>query len=153
MDIRITFDEVCYTNDDKLFIRVQNLKINEYELGTQEISVLDKISAVILEEYQPKMYYELDEDWTLSDNELFTKIQSLVQEYIDKPAKDLNYENGFYLASYCDSTIEKFKNEARKFVEFRDACWTICYGLLGKYENGEIRRPLSSEVLELLPEY
>ena len=99
------------------------------------------------------MYYELDEDWTLSDNELFTKIQSLVQEYIDKPAKDLNYENGFYLASYYNSTIEKFKNEARKFVEFRDACWTICYGLLGKYENGEIRRPLSSEVLELLPEY
>ena len=30
---------------------------------------------------------------------------------------------------------EKFKNEARKFVEFRDACWTICYDLLGKYEN------------------
>ena len=150
MDIRITFDEVCYTNDDKLFIRVQNLKINEYELGTQEISVLDKISAVILEEYQPKMYYELDEDWSKTDDEIFKEIQNAVQRILDDKAQSMNYDDGFTLASYYDSTIPKFKQEAMEFVEYRDKCWSKCYEMLNDYTSGKIRRPLVSEVIEIL---
>lgn len=148
MKINITYDDVYFTDDTKIFIKVKNLKINEDLLGDKTLSAAESpIGKLIPCE---KMWYELDPDWQLTDEELFLKIQTVVQNYIDQYAINLNYDNGFALAGYYDSTNEKFANEAKEFIKFRDMCWTTCYDFLNKYKKGEIRRPLTIEVLSAI---
>lgn len=145
MKINITYDDAYFTDDTKIFIAVKNLKINEDLLGDKTLSVVESPIAKLIP--CEKMYYELDPDWQLSDEEIFIKIQNLVQNYIDQYAQKMHYDNGFALAGYYDSTNEKFANEAKEFIKFRDMCWTTCYDLLNRYKAGEMRRPLPSEVL------
>ena len=148
MDIRISFDDVYYKDDDRFTICIKNLVINGDNLGYKEINVNEPLGKEIEKSVDNiKMYYELDPDWNLTDAETILKIQELVQVVIDRYAQKLNYDDGVSLAGYYDSTNKKFADEAKEFIKFRDNCWTLCYDFLNKYESGEIRRPLPSEVL------
>lgn len=148
MDIRINFDDVYYKDDDKFIICIKNLTINGDNLGDKEINVNEPLGKEIEKSVKNiKMYYELDPDWNLTDAETILKIQELVQTIIDQYAQKLNYDNGVSLVGYYDSTNKKFADESKEFIKFRDNCWTLCYDFLNKYERGEIRRPLPSEVL------
>jgi hypothetical protein len=88
-----------------------------------------------------------------STPQVIKEIQDLVQTYIDGIAKEKSYENGFALANYAESTNETFRNEALKFIPFRDKCWVTCYEILAKYENGEIDRPEPEDIFDYLPRF
>lgn len=80
-----------------------------------------------------------------------TEIQIAVQNLLDSKAKEKLYDNGFAIASYATSTVEKFRNEASSFIAWRDACWTKCYEILALFQNGEIPMPTVEEVMLQLP--
>ena len=150
MDIRITYDDAYYKDDDKFIICIKNLSINDDNLGDKEIAANEPLGKCIEENADIKMYYELDPDWLLSDDATIKKIQDLVQALLDGYAHKMYYDNGFALAGYYDSSNTKFAAEAKAFVEFRDKCWTICYDFLNRYTSGEIRKPLPAEVLNTI---
>lgn len=70
---------------------------------------------------------------------------------LDSKAREKLYDNGFAIVSYTNSTVENFRNEARAFIAWRDACWAKCYEILAQYQSGEIERPDSVYVLNKLP--
>lgn len=86
-----------------------------------------------------------------TDAEVIKEIQDIVQDILDEKAHEKNYDNGFALASYSDSTNETFREEAARFIEWRDQCWLLCYDLLDKYQKGEIYRPEPEDLYDLIP--
>ena len=80
-----------------------------------------------------------------------TEIQSAVQNLLDAKAQEKNYENGFAIASYANSTDTIFHDEANRFIAWRDACWRECYNILSQFQSGEIEMPTVEYVLERLP--
>ena len=87
----------------------------------------------------------------LTDEMVYDIIRDNVQLMLDRKAQEKNYDNGFALSTYSNSTIPTFKEEAKKYIEWRDQCWMICYGLLDKYQSGEIERPTVDDVMNQMP--
>lgn len=87
----------------------------------------------------------------LSDEMVYDIIRDNVQLMLDRKAQEKNYDNGFALSTYSNSTIPTFKEEAKKYIEWRDKCWMVCYGLLDKYQRGEIERPTVDDVMNQMP--
>ena len=61
------------------------------------------------------------------------------------------YDNGFAIASYAASTNETFRDEAQRFIAWRDGVWSKCYEILADFESGEIEMPTVDYVMERLP--
>ena len=80
-----------------------------------------------------------------------TEIQLAVQNLLDSKAREKNYDNGFAIASYANSTDAIFHDEANRFIAWRDACWRECYNILAQFQSGEIEMPTVEYVLERLP--
>lgn len=80
-----------------------------------------------------------------------SEIQSAVQNLLDSKAQEKNYDNGFAIASYANSTDTIFHDEANRFIVWRDQCWRECYNILAQFQSGEIEMPTVEYVLERLP--
>ena len=79
------------------------------------------------------------------------EIQSAVQNLLDSKAQEKNYDNGFAIASYANSTDTIFHEEANRFIVWRDQCWRECYDILAQFQSGELEMPTVEYVLERLP--
>ena len=79
------------------------------------------------------------------------EIQIAVQTLLDGKAKEKMYDNGFAIASYAASTNETFRDEAQRFIAWRDGVWSKCYEILADFESGEIEMPSVDYVMERLP--
>ena len=79
------------------------------------------------------------------------EIQIAVQNLLDGKAKEKMYDNGFAIASYAASTNETFRDEAQRFIAWRDGVWSKCYEILADFETGEIEMPSVDYVMERLP--
>lgn len=75
-------------------------------------------------------------------------LTDFVQRLLDSKANEKNYDSGVTCASYSNSTNEKFKTEANKFIAWRDSVWTTCYEVLAKVEVGE---KYSSSWVDIIP--
>lgn len=80
-----------------------------------------------------------------------TAIQLAVQNMLDSKAQEKNYDNGFAVASYANSTDTIFHEEANRFIAWRDQCWRECYNILAQFQSGKIEMPTVEYVLERLP--
>lgn len=79
------------------------------------------------------------------------EIKVNVQNVLDAKAKELEYDNGFTLATYATSTKERYRNQANQFITWRDDVWDKCYEILNAFKAGEIEMPTIEYVLERLP--
>ena len=80
-----------------------------------------------------------------------SEIQVAVQNLLDSKAREKNYDNGFAIASYANSTDVIFHEEANRFIAWRDTCWRKCYNILAQFQSGEIEMPTVEYVLNRLP--
>lgn len=86
-----------------------------------------------------------------TDEEVKNTIVVVVQELLDSTAQSRGYDNGFTCASYYNSSISTFRDEAHAYVEWRDKVWQTCYALLDSYLAGDIPRPTVEDVMSKLP--
>lgn len=152
----INYSYLSWIGDDQALFHVVNLSIDDVNYGTQLVpkdsdvgrKLLDYINAndIILPIEETGEHNE-----ELTDDLLYNIIRDNVQLMLDRKAQEKNYDNGFALSTYANSTIPSFKEEAKKYIEWRDQCWTICYGLLDKYQSGEIERPTVDDVMNQMP--
>ena len=70
---------------------------------------------------------------------------------LDAKAQELEYDDGFTLATYATSTKERYRNQANQFIAWRDNVWDKCYEILNAFQSGEIEMPTVEYVLERLP--
>lgn len=79
------------------------------------------------------------------------EIKVAVQGVLDAKAQELEYDNGFTLATYATSSKERYRNQANQFIAWRDNVWDKCYEILNAFKAGEIEMPTVEYVLERLP--
>ena len=86
-----------------------------------------------------------------TDQEIITELTNVVQIYLDKKAREKNYDSILSACSYANSTNPKFKDEALAYITFRDNAWTTCYQILADVQSGTREIPTSVELLAELP--
>lgn len=152
----VTYDYIAYVDPSKEILHYENLNVDGVSYGNNICGVLTSFGSQLQDwllnhdvvlpiEGMEKPEYEK------TDDEVIRDIQVAVQNLLDSKAQEKLYDDGFSLASYANSTVEKFRNEANAFIAWRDQCWSKCYEILGQYQSGEITRPDSTYVLERLP--
>lgn len=154
----ITYDDLHWVNNDLDLFHAINLQIDEENYGEQIIGIKTDIGQQLLKYINdnnivlPIESMNLSEDASLlTDDDVLKQIQDAVQNLLDAKAREKLYDDGFAIASYANSTVENFRNEARAFITWRDACWDKCYEILAQYQSGEIERPTVDDVLQQLP--
>ena len=84
--------------------------------------------------------------------ELQEYFMAKLQEYMDNKAKTYGFDNVFNAGSYIDSKIEKFKNDSRTLLDWRDSVWDRAYIILEEVLTGKRLVPTMQELLEELPQ-
>ena len=79
------------------------------------------------------------------------KLTAVVQEYMDKKAKERNYDNIASACSYANSTDTTFRAEGLACVAWRDACWRKCYEIQAAVIAGTRSIPTAEELITELP--
>ena len=83
---------------------------------------------------------------------LKAKICAAIDERIEAEARLLGSRSAAHLASYANSSVEAWRNEALVFIAWRDACWLAALELLAQAEgSGDV--PSVEDVLAQLPEW
>ena len=87
-----------------------------------------------------------------TDEQLQRRIESRVQQILDKLAADWGYDSVDRCISYRDSTMLQEKSDADTMYAYRDTIWTAAKQLRVNIATGVIQRPATvSGFLELLP--
>ena len=76
-----------------------------------------------------------------------TDFENAVQNWLDAGAKAWRYESILSAASYANSTVTQFKNEALALIAWRDAVWNACYTTLAAVQTGTQAAPVSTAAL------
>lgn len=92
-----------------------------------------------------------DYEKPLSPAEIQKKLVDAVQEYMDKKAQELNYDNCLSVCSYFNSGVEKFDKEGNLFRTWRSAVWQKCYQVLDECLAGTRAVPTAEELINELP--
>ena len=66
------------------------------------------------------------------------KIEAQLDEHLLELAKSRGYDDRESLATYFNSTKEKFRKEAIAFVRYRDDVYDVGYDIIDKCISGEI---------------
>jgi hypothetical protein len=77
--------------------------------------------------------------------------QAAIQAHVDAVAVSKLYNDGNAMASYANSTVEQWADEARAFIAWRDEVWTYAYGELDKVMAGLRGIPTLDEFVAELP--
>ncbi len=97
--------------------------------------------------------FNIEEPEQPTVEDIIQEIKDRIQLLLDDTAKQKNYDNGVSLASYANSTIDSFKQEALSFIQWRDTVWNTCYYYLDLYQKGEYEFTTVSDFLSLLPTF
>lgn len=97
--------------------------------------------------------FNIEEPEQPTVEEIIQEIKDRIQLLLDDTARQKNYDNGVSLASYANSTIDSFKQEALSFIQWRDTVWNTCYHYLDLYQKGEYEFTTVSDFLSLLPTF
>lgn len=75
-----------------------------------------------------------------------------IQGFIDRKAKEKQYDNGATFASYVNSTVAQWASDAKAFVKWRDDVWQYSFSELDKVKSGLRSQPTVEDFLKELPE-
>lgn len=138
-----------------------------FMLGSGELDPIHKELGYIK---YPKDHFELKDDGTYHEyynedgtpdteramlettNNLLNDIEKAIQEYIDKEAKALGYDDIVSACSYAGYP-NKYQEEAIALGSFRSSCWNTAYTIQDDVEAGNRTMPTVDEVLAELPKY
>lgn len=75
--------------------------------------------------------------------QLISEFEQAVQNALDALAVSWNYESILSAASYANSTVTQFKNEALTLIAWRDQIWSACYAAEAAIQSGTQAMPAS----------
>lgn len=77
--------------------------------------------------------------------------QRAIQQMVDDTAVSKQFNDGVTLASYANSTIPAWADQASAFVAWRDQVWQYAYSELARVQAGQRPQPSVDDFLAELP--
>jgi hypothetical protein len=77
--------------------------------------------------------------------------QIAIEKYVDAVASEKRYGGAVAIATYINSTVDVWRNEAKTFVAWRDNVYVYAFEELQKVMNGERQQPSVEDFLAELP--
>ena len=115
--------------------------------------ILAEIKSIPPEMIKPEWNRETrewEEKATLKDKEKY--FMDKIQEYMDKKAKTYGFDNVVTASTYLDSKVERFRNDSRILLDWRDSTWDKAYSILENVLSGKRDIPTLEKLLEELPQ-
>lgn len=84
-------------------------------------------------------------------DEIIALLTSAVQSHLDATARARNYDGILSLCTYATSTDTVFAAEGQAGVNWRDACWRVCYDVMAEVQQGTRPVPTAEELIAELP--
>lgn len=85
------------------------------------------------------------------DEELLIRLSDCMTNHIRQKAFEKHYDSPETVVTYIHSSDPLFKDEATKFVAFRDASWIYYLDIDGKVRAGEIKCPSENDFISGAP--
>jgi hypothetical protein len=83
--------------------------------------------------------------------EIQQHLVNAIQQHLDDTARSRAYDGILSLCTYATSPSPRFAAEGQAGVEWRDACWTHGYEILGECQAGTRAVPTLEELIAELP--
>lgn len=106
---------------------------HEYLLPAGCVPITDAEAAAIRAAQAP----------ALTQDQIIANYEAAVQAHLDAFAATWRYESILSAASYANSTVQQFKNEALALIAWRDSVWNSCYATLAAVQAGTQPMPAS----------
>ena len=78
-------------------------------------------------------------------------LTTAVQAHLDATARTRNYDGILSACTYATSTNSQFAAEGQACVQWRDACWFTCYGVMNAVQLGGRETPTAEQLIAELP--
>lgn len=88
----------------------------------------------------------------LTPEQLKEQYTNALQDTIDRKVQEKNYRDGYACASYKDSIVESWAQEATDFIAWRDACWQYAIDIQSQVEQGQIQPPSIEDFINNAPQ-
>lgn len=82
---------------------------------------------------------------------IIAELTAVVQNHLDTTARQRNYDGILSACTYATSANTQFAAEGQACVQWRDACWFTCYGVMNAVRVGGRAIPTAAELLAELP--
>lgn len=82
---------------------------------------------------------------------IIKELTSAVQNHLDATARARNYDGILSACTYATSTNSQFAVEGQACVQWRDACWFTCYGVMNAVQLGGRETPTADQLIAELP--
>lgn len=158
--MEVFYSNVNWYGKDKTHLYASDLQIDYIDYGNVIMNIEDNVFAKKLLDYLNQNNIDIPVlelngqpvlNETSNDEMVSRAVTDAVQTYLDSVAKEKRYDNALTLATYATSSNPTFASEAKKFIEYRDVCWSTCYDILAKYEKREVPMPTPDEVIKQFP--
>jgi hypothetical protein len=77
--------------------------------------------------------------------------EDAVQSVLDSYAVLKGYRNADVMATFINSSVPQWSDQAKAIIAWRDACWVAAYTSLQAYNAGQIAQPSITQLLAALP--
>lgn len=133
----------------------EKLERGDRGLYAGEIYVNGRIERIEVPKEMVKPIWDNEKrEWkeiaTLKETEKY--FMDKIQEYMDNKARTYGFDSVFNAASYIDSKIERFKNDSRILLDWRDSTWDKAYTILEDVLTEKREIPTLEELLKELPQ-
>src|SRR5574344_586057 len=148
----IMYDSMAYISHTKEVIHATNLSIDGVTYGNVLLdsnsndTVAKKVFNYI--ESSNTILPIEETNFKLTTTDIIKAINNSVKTKLDQVAIDRGYDSAISIASYANSTIQAFKDEATKFITYRDSVWDA----INKYLNKSGDKSLD-EAMEVIPAF
>lgn len=94
---------------------------------------------------------ELAAQQAAEQQRIIRDLTTAVQAHLDATARTRNYDGILSACTYATSTNSQFAAEGQACVQWRDACWFACYGVMNSAQLGGRETPTSEQLIAELP--
>lgn len=148
----IVYDSMAYISHTKEVIHATNLSIDGVTYGNVllDSNSNDTVAKEVFNYIESSnTILPIEEtNFELTTTDIIKAINNSVKTKLDQVAIDRGYDSAITIASYANSTIQVFKDEATKFIAYRDSVWDA----INKYLNKSGNKSLA-EAMEVIPAF
>ena len=144
----VTVSEIHYVGKNKKAIEVRNLIVDGHAFGNRILDIESNLFAKLVIDYARKNNIEITESKMYPSDTVISvdafsdqremeleQFSSIMESKIRVTPQERGYDSPETLISYMFSSNEKYKKEAKNFIEWRDQAYDKIFAIINKFKT------------------